>query len=347
MAVIKAADIVDFVIKAKDAGWGYVFGGQGQVYTRALAEKWAAAKKSGRGYDYYVVQCARWFGKIVVDCSGLVIEAYRSKIPGYGDKTANTIYSKSVQKGKIATIPEIPGLCVWRSGHIGVYIGNGKVIESGGTNIGVVLSKLTAPASNKKWTNWGKMADVDYTNTTTPKQPDPSSCWLGRYLKIKAPYMRGEDVEQVQQALKSSGFDPGAIDGIYGPYTERAVKAFQAKKGLVVDGIVGPDTTKTLLGCWVTDHNGKPCCPSTETQLDSFELGRLLKVASPYMRGDDVTDVQYALAYNNFSPGSIDGIFGPKTESAVKGFQRKKKIKVDGIVGPETTNMLGGTWTGA
>ena len=101
MAVIKAADIVDFVIKAKNAGWGYVFGGQGQVYTRELAEKWAAQKKSGRGYDYYVVKCAKWFGKIVVDCSGLVIEAYRSKIPGYGDKTANTIYSKSVQKGKI------------------------------------------------------------------------------------------------------------------------------------------------------------------------------------------------------------------------------------------------------
>jgi len=30
----------------------------------------------------------------------------------------------------------------------------------------------------------------------------------------------------------------------------------------------------------------------------------------------------------------------------VKGFQRKKKLKVDGIVGPETTNALGGTWTG-
>ena len=41
-----------------------------------------------------------------------------------------------------------------------------------------------------------------------------------------------------------------------------------------------------------------------------------------------------------------DGIYGPKTESAVKGFQRKKKLKVDGIVGPETTNALGGTWTG-
>jgi len=343
MAVIKAADIVDFVIKAKNAGWGYVFGGQGQVYTRELAEKWAAMKKSGRGYDYYVVKCAKWFGKIVVDCSGLVIEAYRSKIPGYGDKTANTIYSKSVQKGKISTIPEIPGLCVWRSGHIGIYIGNGKVIESGGTSVGVVLSKLTAPATGKKWTNWGKMADVDYSNTTIPKQPDPSSCWVGRYLKIKAPYMRGGDVEQVQTALKNSGFDPGAIDGIYGPYTERAVKAFQKKKGLKVDGIVGPETAKALLGCWVEDGGGTPVM---DPPLDSFELGRLLKVTSPYMRGEDVTDVQYALAYHNFSPGTIDGIYGPKTESAVKGFQRKNKLEVDGIVGPETTNALGGTWTG-
>ena len=346
MAVIKATDLVNFVIKAKNDGWGYVFGGQGQLYTRALAEKWAKAKRSGRGYDYFVVRCARWFGRIVVDCSGLVIEAYRSKIPGYGDKTANTLYSRSVKKGKLSTIPETPGLCVWRSGHIGIYIGNGKVIEAGGTNIGVVLSRLSAPASNKKWTNWGRMADVDYTNAAAPSEPDAPSCWLGRNLKVTGPYMRGDDVEQIQLALKSKGFDPGAIDGIYGPYTERAVKAFQAQKGLMVDGIVGENTTKALLGIWVTDCDGKPCCPWKETQLSSFELERLLKLTTPYMRGDDVRDVQDALALNNFSPGVSDGIFGPKTEKAVTGFQKKKKLEIDGIVGPQTTAALGGVWTG-
>jgi peptidoglycan hydrolase-like protein with peptidoglycan-binding domain len=53
---------------------------------------------------------------------------------------------------------------------------------------------------------------------------------------------RGEDVRRLQEALKRLGFDPGPIDGIFGPKTEAAVKAFQKKYGLVVDGIVGPQT---------------------------------------------------------------------------------------------------------
>jgi peptidoglycan hydrolase-like protein with peptidoglycan-binding domain len=346
MAVIKAADIVSFVINAKNAGWGYVFGGQGQIYTKALAAKWAAARKSGRGYDYYVVQCSRWYGKTIVDCSGLIIQAYRSQIPNYGDKTANTIYSKSVQKGKLSTIPEIPGLCVWRNGHIGVYIGNGKVIESGGTNIGVVLSKLTAPASNKKWTNWGKMADVDYSNTSIPPEPDAPSAWLGRYLKLTAPYLNGDDVAQVQLALKDKGFDPGTIDGVFGPYTERAVKAFQKAKNLEVDGIVGEKTTAALFADWVTDSEGNPVPPWIENQLSAFQLGRVLKLKTPYMTGDDVADVQDALALNNFSPGPSDGEFGPNTQKAVIGYQKKKGLEPDGMVGMATANMLGGIWTG-
>lgn len=346
MAVIKATDIVNFVIKAKDEGWGYVFGAQGQLYTRALALQWAKAKRSGRDYNYFVVRCSRWFGHTVVDCSGLVIEAFRSKISGYGDKTANTLYSRSVKKGKISSIPETPGLCVWRSGHIGVYIGDGKVIEAGGTNVGVVLSRLSAPATNKRWTNWGKMADVDYTDATAPAEPEAPTCWLGRNLKLTAPYMRGDDVAQVQFALRSKDYSPGPIDGIYGPYTERAVKAFQTKNGLEVDGIVGVKTATALFGEWVTDSDGKPVCPWSEIQLNAFELGRLLKLASPYMRGDDVSDVQDALALNNFSPGPSDGVFGPKTEKAVTGFQKKKGLEVDGVVGKYTTAMLGGIWTG-
>ncbi len=346
MAVISAADIVNFVVNAKNAGWGYVFGGQGQLYTRELAEQWARAKRSGRDYNYFVVRCSRWFGRIVVDCSGLVIEAFRSRIPNYGDKTANTLYSRSVQKGTLSSIPEIPGLCVWRSGHIGIYIGNGKVIESGGTDVGVVLSKLTAPATNKKWTNWGKMADVDYSNTNTPAEPNPPEGWLGRNLKITAPYMRGDDVAQAQMALKNQGYDPRTIDGIYGPYTERAVKQFQKAKNLVVDGIVGEKTAGALFEKWVTDNNGNPVPPWLENPLGSFQLGRLLKLTSPYMAGEDVRDVQDALAFNNFSPGAADGVFGPKTEKAVTGFQKKKGLLADGIVGKNTTSILGGIWTG-
>lgn len=57
---------------------------------------------------------------------------------------------------------------------------------------------------------------------------------------------RGKDVEELQQLLKWLGFDPGAVDGIFGPNTTKAVKAFQKAKGLSQDGIVGPNTFKKL-----------------------------------------------------------------------------------------------------
>ena len=56
------------------------------------------------------------------------------------------------------------------------------------------------------------------------------------------------DVRALQQALKDKGFDPGSVDGMMGPATRRAIKAFQAANGLEVDGIVGPNTRAKLFG---------------------------------------------------------------------------------------------------
>ncbi|MGI5849667.1 MAG: peptidoglycan-binding protein [Christensenellales bacterium] len=67
---------------------------------------------------------------------------------------------------------------------------------------------------------------------------------------------------------------------------------------------------------------------------------RLLKVASPMMRGDDVKAVQSALCAKGYNPKGIDGVFGRDTENAVKAFQRAKGLKADGIVGPKTRDKL-------
>ncbi|MFN3431535.1 MAG: peptidoglycan-binding protein [Candidatus Sericytochromatia bacterium] len=57
---------------------------------------------------------------------------------------------------------------------------------------------------------------------------------------------RSEDVKVLQQRLKELGFDPGPIDGYFGPVTERAVKAYQQANGRTVDGAVGPKTWGSL-----------------------------------------------------------------------------------------------------
>lgn len=53
-------------------------------------------------------------------------------------------------------------------------------------------------------------------------------------------------VTDIQQALMSRGFDPGVIDGVWGRRTARAVRDFQASKGLRTDSIVGPRTAEAL-----------------------------------------------------------------------------------------------------
>ncbi len=84
------------------------------------------------------------------------------------------------------------------------------------------------------WVN-GKYL-VDYTS-----KPE-----LTRILKLKSPNMRGEDVRWAQARLNALGYNCGTPDGIFGPNTDKAVKAFQRANGLSQDGDIGPKTWAKL-----------------------------------------------------------------------------------------------------
>ena len=71
----------------------------------------------------------------------------------------------------------------------------------------------------------------------------------------------------------------------------------------------------------------------------SADTGRVLKLQTPYMIGDDVHSLQTALAGKGF-PGAIDGIYGPLTEARVRQFQFQSGLKADGIAGPATRAAL-------
>jgi len=69
-----------------------------------------------------------------------------------------------------------------------------------------------------------------------------------RLLYLRFPYLHGRDVRSLQSALNSLGFACGEADGIFGAFTERAVRDFQSNTALASDGIVGPDTVRAVDG---------------------------------------------------------------------------------------------------
>ena len=126
---------------------------------------------------------------------------------------------------------------------------------------------------------------------------------------------QGHPVPALQYLLRARGH-PVTVDGIFGPKTEAAVEGFQIADQIMVDGIVGPQT-------W----------------------GALVIVLASGSTGDAVRGLQEEFRFRDLSgdPGrglAVDGIFGPRTAAAVRGFQQALGITVDGIVGPLTWRAL-------
>lgn len=106
-------------------------------------------------------------GKWASDCIGLAkgymwwnSDSKSAKYASNGcpDASANGMLEKAKEKGTIDTLPEVPGIMLWMSGHAGVYIGDGWVIEERGFNYGCVKTKL----SGRPWKKWYKLPGLTY-----------------------------------------------------------------------------------------------------------------------------------------------------------------------------------------
>lgn len=150
-------------------GKPYWYGAFGQVASAGLlAEK---RKQYTKYYDQsqYRLRFDTQFGQKVHDCSGLIKGALWcdtiDAAPKYNaaqDKGANGMIDACAEKGTINTIQNIPGLVVWKDNHIGIYIGNGDVIEARGHDYGVIKTKL----EDSGWSKWGKLPWIEYTTST-------------------------------------------------------------------------------------------------------------------------------------------------------------------------------------
>ena len=147
---------------------------------RADAALYARKKAQYPGY-YTAADFTSQYGQKVHDCVGL-IKGYLwcespDSLPRYNaaqDVAVEGLYKKCSRKGELSTLPETPGVCVFMAnmGHVGVYIGNGEVVEAMGHAYGVVKTKL----AGRGWAYWGMPEWIEYgvENTSSGAYAPPS-----------------------------------------------------------------------------------------------------------------------------------------------------------------------------
>ena len=158
-----------------------------------------------------------------------------------------------------------------------------------------------------------------------------------------------KDIEYMQQRLKYYEYYTGNIDGIFGPKMTSAVKAFQKRNNLKVDGRIGGNTWAALIASdsvHKSDYNmtvsittGDYTDVGNMTVVDSVDIDKL-KIGD---RGNEVAEIQKYLITKWFfmsSSHALDGIFDADTATAVKAFQTAVGLTADGIVGLKTMAAL-------
>ena len=230
---------------------------------RADGALYAQKKKQYPGY-YTAADFQGQYGQKVHDCVGL-IKGYlwcdsadgEPKYCGAQDVAVDGLYRKCSRKGGITTMPDTPGVCVFMAnmGHVGVYIGNGEVVEAMGHAYGVVKTKV----AGRGWAYWGMPEWIDY-GAEKPSQPDTPTAipreddfTLG--FRILREGCVGDDVRALQLMLKARGYQCGnygangdGADGDFGASTKTKLISYQRVNGLEPDGEAGPDTMSALLG---------------------------------------------------------------------------------------------------
>lgn len=190
----------------------------------------------------------RFKGRLAFDCRGFthwLLERVGITIAGQSVGTQWNTKANWAERGDVAAMPDLV-CCVfvktsagkWK--HTGMHLGGGQIIHCGGGEV----QRDTLGGKNA-WTHYAIPAGL-YTDEQI-KQAHKERGVFMRTLKIGD---RGEDVKAMQEMLAAMGYDVGAkngkSDGIFGPKTETAVKAFQNRNGLPVTGIADKSTLDVI-----------------------------------------------------------------------------------------------------
>jgi len=188
--------------------------------------------------------CAEFVSWCVYHASGIVYGWRPRTQPEIGESYTG-YWAEDAQAGgttiSVSDAAAVPGAILLRApptGHIAISDGAGGTIEARGRNWGVCRHIV----SDRVWSHGILVPGIDYSRAAGP---GPSLTAPSVY-RLTRPLIHGPKVKEIQRALKRAGFDPGPLDGRYGPQTYAAVSAFQQANGLVVDGEIGADTAAVL-----------------------------------------------------------------------------------------------------
>lgn len=170
-AIKNNLDLVQWALNAYNNGWGYVTGTYGQILTQDLLDMKAQQYPDNISQYYNFIQ-THWLNRRTADCIGL-IKGYcwydptdgeiKYNTNGCPDKDPDSMFAWCTEeRGPMSTMPELPGIMLYKGGHVGIYIGNGWVIEARGTQFGVIKTHIDDLA----WTNWAKLPCITYLDNS-------------------------------------------------------------------------------------------------------------------------------------------------------------------------------------
>lgn len=167
------------------------------------------------------------------------------------------------------------------------------------------------------------------TPASVPSSP-ATSATSGAPAVLMKTGSRGDRVRELQHRLLQLAWFEGPLTGTYDPATQAGVEGFQAKRGLVVTGLVDTRTWQLL--------TSMTRMPSHDEMYNVLKPGPALFDSGA--TGDGVKDLQARLKQVGWLSGPVTGTYGPATTAAVRGFQGKRQIPVTGAVDQRTLDRL-------
>ena len=228
---MKAAEFTEYLKEQVRNHSIYVWGAQGQKKP-TITEEWIRRREktkrnADRAIAHWKKEVREGYGDVLraFDCSGLGVFFFLKHDLIDHDVNAEGLRKlcRSINRAELREGDMVFRMSGGRAVHVGYAVDRDHVIEAKGRDVGVVQSAVSG------WDRYGR-----------------PPFFASREMKLTRPYMRGEDVRELQQALKDAGYEPGQIDGVFGKKTERAVKRFQKDCGLKADGIAGKRTCFAL-----------------------------------------------------------------------------------------------------